>query len=217
MEPSVSGCDDRLWVGSPDEWLGCFVVFVDEAVDGGLEIDDGSEDAVLQPTAHQDGKEAFDGVQPRAGGRRKVERPAGMAIEPDTHLVVLVGRVVVEDDVDDLAGRDVALKGIEEADELLMPVALHVLPEHLASQDIERGEQRGRSVALVVVGHSGATPLLQRQPRLCAIEGLDLGLFIEAEDDGMSGRADVEPDNVVQFLDEGWIARELEPTPPMGS
>jgi len=40
------------------------VVFADEAVDGALEIDDGSEDAVLQPTARQDGKEAFDGVQP---------------------------------------------------------------------------------------------------------------------------------------------------------
>lgn len=146
-----------------------------------------------------------------------MERPAGMAIEPGTHLIVLVGRVVVENDVDDLASRDIALKDIEEANELLMPVALHVPPEHLAGQDIERGEQRGRSVSLVVVGHGGATPLLQRQPRLCAVEGLDLGLFVEAEDDGMSGRADVEPDNIVQFLDEGWIVGELEPTPPMRS
>jgi hypothetical protein len=39
-------------------------VFADEPVDGGLDIDDGSEDAVLQPSARQDGKEAFDSVQP---------------------------------------------------------------------------------------------------------------------------------------------------------
>jgi hypothetical protein len=37
-----------------------------------------------------------------------------------------VGGVVVENDVDDLSGRNVSLKGVEEADELLMPVALHV-------------------------------------------------------------------------------------------
>lgn len=35
------------------------IVFVDEPVDGCLEIDDGSEDVALQPTARQDGKEAF--------------------------------------------------------------------------------------------------------------------------------------------------------------
>lgn len=34
---------------------------------------------------------------------------------------MLVGGVVVENDVDDLACRNVSLKGVEEADELLMP------------------------------------------------------------------------------------------------
>lgn len=146
-----------------------------------------------------------------------MERPTGMAVEPGAHLLVLVGGVVVEDDVDDFSGRDVTLEGIEETDELLMPVALHVLPEHLAGQDIERREQRGRPVALVVVGHGGAAPLLQRQPRLRAIEGLDLGLLVEAEDHGMSRRAAIEPDDIVQFFDEGGIVGELEQAPPMRS
>lgn len=60
-----------------------------------------------------------------------------MAIEPGPHLLVLVGGIVVEDDVDEPAGRNVAFEGIEEADELLMPMALHVPSEHLAGQDIE--------------------------------------------------------------------------------
>jgi len=38
----------------------------DEAVDCGLEIIDGSEDAVLQPAAGEFGEEALDSVQPRA-------------------------------------------------------------------------------------------------------------------------------------------------------
>jgi hypothetical protein len=46
-----------------------------------------------------------------------------MAAQPGDHLGVLVGGVVVEDGVDGLAGRDFALDGVQEADELLMPVA----------------------------------------------------------------------------------------------
>ena len=54
-----------MWFGPPDEWLWFVgVVFFDEAVDGGLEIDDGMKDAVLEPSAGQFGEEAFDGIEP---------------------------------------------------------------------------------------------------------------------------------------------------------
>jgi len=66
-------------------------VLGDEAVDGGLEIDEGVEDAVLQPAARQLGEEAFDGTEPGAGCRREVELPARMAGEPGADLVLLVG------------------------------------------------------------------------------------------------------------------------------
>jgi hypothetical protein len=42
---------------------------VEEAVDGGLKVDDGSEDVALQPPLAQRGEEALDGVEPRGGGR----------------------------------------------------------------------------------------------------------------------------------------------------
>jgi hypothetical protein len=38
--------------------------------------------------------------------------------------------------MDELAGRDVGLDGVEEADELLMTVALHAPPDHLASSTL---------------------------------------------------------------------------------
>jgi hypothetical protein len=97
LEPSVAGGDDGCGVRAPDEGLGALVVLVDEAVDGGLEIDDRAEDAVLQPTAGELGKEALDGVQPGAGGGREVEGPAWMSLQPGADLGVLVRRVVVED------------------------------------------------------------------------------------------------------------------------
>ena len=44
-------------------WVGG-VVFADEPIDGGLEIDDGMEDAVLEPAPGQFGEEALDGIEP---------------------------------------------------------------------------------------------------------------------------------------------------------
>ena len=60
--------------------------------------------------------------------------------------------------------------GVEEADELLMPVALHVAADHGAVEDVEGGEQGRRAVALVVVGHGAGAAFLHRQAGLGAVE-----------------------------------------------
>ena len=54
-----------------------------------------------------------------------------------------MGGVVVEHHVDRFVGRHLTFDGIEKADELLMPVALHTAPDDLAIKDIEGGEQGG--------------------------------------------------------------------------
>ena len=48
-----------------------------------------------------------------------MERPARMTAEPCANPGVLVCGVVVDDGVDDLAGRDGAFDGIKEADEFV--------------------------------------------------------------------------------------------------
>jgi hypothetical protein len=53
--------------------------------------------------------------------------------------------------MDDFACCDIALDGVEKTDELVMPMALHVRPEYLAGHDVQRREQRGRAVALIVM------------------------------------------------------------------
>ena len=85
---------------------------------------------------------------------------------------------------------------LEEADELLMAVALHALADHGAVEHVERGEQGGGAVALVVVGHGAAAALLHRQPRLGAVERLDLALLVDRQHDGMRRRIDVEADDL---------------------
>ena len=64
---------------------------------------------------------------------------------------MLVGGVVVDDGLDDPAGWHLPLDGVEEADELLVPVTLHAAADHGAFQHIQCREQRRRAMALVVV------------------------------------------------------------------
>ena len=107
--PSSDGGDDFVWVSGPCEGFGVDIGLGDEAVDGGLEIDDGAEDAALEAALGELGEEAFDGIEPGARGRGEVEDEALVPVEPSTDLRVLVSGVVVEDDVDDLAGRHLGL------------------------------------------------------------------------------------------------------------
>ena len=68
--------------------------------------------------------------------------------EPGFHLGMLVGGVVVENHVDRLVGRHLALDGVEKADEFLMPVTLHATADDLAFEDIEGGKQGGGAPGL---------------------------------------------------------------------
>ncbi len=100
-------------------------MLLDVALDGGLQIDDGMKDATLQALSGQGGEEILDGVEPGAGCWREVEDPAGVSLEPGHDLGMLVGTIVVEDDMDHLAGRHLTLDSVEKADELLVTVLLH--------------------------------------------------------------------------------------------
>jgi len=128
-----------------------------------------------------------------------------MPVEPSAHFGLLVGGVVVENDVDGLVGGQLGFDGVEETDELLMSVALHVAADHRAIEDIERGKQRGRAIALVIVGHGRPTSALERKPRLGPVERLNLALFIDRQHDGVGRWRDIEPDDVVQFCCEGLV------------
>jgi hypothetical protein len=64
--PTIGGGDDFVWIGGPDEGLWLLVVVGDEAIDGGLEIDDRMEDPILESAPRQLGEEALDGIEPRA-------------------------------------------------------------------------------------------------------------------------------------------------------
>jgi hypothetical protein len=75
------------------------------------------------------------------GVKWKVKRECRAATKP--YPGVLVSGVVVEQHMDRLVGRHLALDGIEKADEFLMPMTLHAASDNLAFKDVESGEQGG--------------------------------------------------------------------------
>jgi hypothetical protein len=151
-----------------------------------------------------------------------MEDEAGVPVEPSPNLGVLVRGVVVEDDMDDLAGGNVGFDRIEKANELLMAMALHAAADDLAFQDVERGKQGRGAMPLVVMRHRRAAALLHRQAGLGAVERLDLRFLVDRQHHRMRRRIDprVRPmagpragaktDNVVQLVDELAVARQLE-------
>ena len=159
--PASDGGDDFVWIGGPFEGLGHSVVLAQEAIESGLKVCDRAEDPALQAPLREFGEETLDGVEPGARSRREVKGEAFVAREPLSHLRMLVGGVIVEDHVHDLARGDFGLDGVEEADELLMPMALHVASDHFAIEHVERGEEGRRSVALIIVGHRARAALFE--------------------------------------------------------
>jgi hypothetical protein len=115
LVPSFDGGDDAVGIGGPSEGLWIIICLGEEAIDGGLEIDDGAEDAAFQSTPGKLGKEALDGIEPGARGWREVEDEALVPVEPGADLRMLVGGVIVEDDVDYLAGRHLGFDRVQDS------------------------------------------------------------------------------------------------------
>lgn len=78
------------------------------------------------------------------------------------------------------------------------------------------GEQRGRAMALVVVGHGAAFSGLHGQAALGVIERLDPALLVDRQHHGMDRRAHVEADDVLDPLGEGGVVGLLEGADAVG-
>ena len=172
--PSFDGGDDFVGVLGPGKGLWLCIGVVEEAVDGIFEFLHGLEHATLEALLCEVGEEALDGIEPRGGCRGKMEHEARMFVDPFQDLGMLVGRIIIDDDMDCRLLRHPGIDDIEEADEFLMAMALHTLADDLAFQYIKRRKQCRDAVTLVVVGNGAGTSLLHRQPRLGAVECLDL-------------------------------------------
>jgi len=105
--------------------------------------------------------------------------------QPLAHLRMLVDCVIVDDGVDFLSHRDLRLDGIEEADKLLMAMALHVAADDAAVEDVVRRLGFSKADTKLILDHAeGRTrdttdehydweqSLIQKYTILCAWEKL---------------------------------------------
>src|ERR1017187_1432646 len=84
------------------------------------------------------------------------------------------------------------------------------LANDLAIQNLQSGEQGGRSMPDIVMGISAAASRLERQARLRSVQRLDLALFIQAENQAFFRWIEIETHHVGQFLQKAHIAGEFE-------
>ena len=91
-----------------------------------------------------------------------------------------------------------------------MTMAFFALSDNLAAGDIESREQSSCAVADVIMGDSLDIAQAQGQHRLSAVKGLNLALFINAQDHSVVGRIEVKSYDVADFFNEEGIVGELE-------
>src|ERR1700728_515858 len=133
-----------------------------------------------------------------------------MSRDPAQDGRVLVGAVVVGDQVDLFVRGRLPIALLEELQPLLVAVPRHAATDDLTVQRTQGREHRRGAIALVVVSHRATTALLHRQAGLSPIKSLDLALLIGTQDEGVLGRVEIERDDIFHFLDKAPIVAELE-------
>jgi hypothetical protein len=85
-------------------------------------------------------EEAFDLIEPRSIGRCEVEAPTRTTGKPGSHLGVLVGGVIVDDEMDVEFCWNIGLYVPQEGEELLVAMAGFALGEDGTIEEVERRE-----------------------------------------------------------------------------
>ena len=94
----------------------------------------------------------------------EMEVEARMPLQPPLHRGMLMRGVVVDDGMHVDVGRRVGVEHVETCPKLLLSMAGVAGADHRAFEDMQRREQGGRAMSLVVVGHRPGSARLQRQP-----------------------------------------------------
>jgi len=195
---------------SPDKWLRFGIVCDNMSFDGFNQFIDATENTAPQAVDREIPEESFNHVKPGGTGRSEMKVESGIAPLPGFDFRMLMGGVIIADDVYLLVGRCRFDNQVEKADPFLVPVLFHAGSKDAAVGCIHRGEERGGPVAFVIVSQRFASSFLERKPWLSAIQGLDLTLFIAGQYHGVFRRVEIEANDVLELLLKMLVVGELE-------
>src|SRR5256884_7162497 len=86
-----------------------------------------------------------------------------------------------------LVSRGLLINPTQEFQPLLVAMPIHAGADNFSIRDIECGEQRGRTVALIIVSPRFTSPFLHRKSWLRSIQSLNLALLIDERTRACSG------------------------------
>jgi hypothetical protein len=161
-------------------------------------------------------KPAFNQIQPGAGRRSEVQMKTRMPLDPGFHAGMFMRAIIIHDQMEIEFGRSFAVDFLKESDELLMPMTGHAVSDHLAVEHAQGGKQGGRSMADVIMRHCSTAAFLQGQTGLGSVKGLDLAFLIQAQNQGLVRRIQIQPDDIAQLLYEAFVPAEFEGADQMG-
>ena len=134
----------------PLDRLRCLVVVPDVAHEFFGEVLNRGEDAASDHVALDFGEPQFDLVEPRGIGRRVVQRDVGVSGEEVSDLLSLMGRQVVNDDVDLPICRLMRHKIGQKGHELGAGMAARGFTQDLTGLRVQGRVQRQRAVPVVL-------------------------------------------------------------------
>ena len=171
---------DGICILAPPKHLGILIVESNIIHDGSLQLlyvlEHPSSDSLVRELT----EESLHSVEPGGRGGCEMEMEARMLTQPVLDVGGLVGSIVVYDQMEIQPLRCFLVDPLEESQELLLSVFGHTLADHFPIEEMEGRKEGSRAMSLVVMGHRTGTALLHRQPRLRAIQCLNLALFIHA-------------------------------------
>src|SRR5262245_3031175 len=128
-----------------------------------------------------------------------------------------MGSVIVQNEMQVQGLRHRLIDSIEEATKLYRPMTTMKLADNSATLDFQRRKQRSGPVTSIVVTAPFALARPHRQHWLRAVQGLNLCLFVNTQNQGFGRRIEVQPHNITNLLDEQRIPGKFESFAPMGS
>ena len=183
---------------------------LDEVHDGFDQLRHALERAATNPFVRDLSEPALDQVEPGTARGNEVKVKSLPSSQPARNPLVFVGAVVVNDEMDIQFLVCLLIDLVEELEEFLMPVARQALGDNVAIQHVQRTEQRGGPVTLVIVRQGPCASRKHGEARLCPIQGLDLAFLVHAKHQRSVRGVHVESHHIHELLDELGVVAQLE-------
>jgi len=120
-------------------------------LDAADEIADATEASAANRLLGNQAEPAFHLIEPGRVGRREMDVEAGPLCQPEAHLGMLVGGIVVDDQMGVKVFRHGLVNALDKPEKLLMPVPRPALGEDGSGGDIQRGKQGGGAMVHIAV------------------------------------------------------------------